>query len=628
MTYPPALPAPNRILVIKLADLGDVLTATPALRALRQTWPRATLDLLLTHHTAAAMRYSPVVDNLIPADNFRVFSIKEALRPALPREAVYLLRRLARHPYDAVVILHHLTTRSGALKYKLLAAAARAKIIAGLKPPGNRGRFLTHTIPDAGFGARHEVDYWLNVAALLGASTPDRRPELTVSPADEDWAANVLQPLAKPVVVIHPGSGGFSTARRWHPARFAAVANTLVAEGVSLVLVGQPSDDTAAVKKQLGAPVLDLTGQTSLHQLAALLQQSNLFIGGDSGVTHIASAASLPVIAIFGPTNAAAWGPTANNQVVLQAPIPCNPCAYIDHRLGLRNGCPAKTCLKLVKPEHVIDVARQLLAGQKVRPPKIISLPQPPGALPTANILNVQVHSVTQAQALNRIEQFIQTGYPHQIVTVNPEFVVAAQTDAVFQRIINRAALSIADGTGLLKAARWLNQLPLPERIAGVDTVEALAALSAKKGYRLYFLGAGPGVAIRAIAVLQARYPGMVAAGAFAGSPRAEDEDEIVAKIQAVRPNVILVAYGAPQQDKWIARNMHRLPGGVFMGVGGAFDFVAGTTQRAPGWVRKIGLEWLHRFIRQPWRWRRIWNAVAKFTWLVWRAKVTQRPKK
>ncbi|MFQ5578350.1 MAG: WecB/TagA/CpsF family glycosyltransferase, partial [Anaerolineae bacterium] len=327
------------------------------------------------------------------------------------------------------------------------------------------------------------------------------------------------------------------------------------------------------------------------------------------------------LVAIFGPTNAAAWGPAGPQQVVLQAPVPCGPCAYVGHQVGLRNGCAAKTCLKLVTPDMVIAAARRLLVGEDYTPPPARRRRRTPPRAPAATILGVRVDAVTFAGALERIESFIAAKQPHQIVTVNPEFVVAAQSDAVFRRILNRAALAVADGAGLLKAAAWLSQPPLPERIAGVDMVEALAALAAQKGYRIFFLGAQPGVAEKAVAVLQARYPGMASAGAFAGSPRAADEAAIVAKIQAARPDIVLVAYGAPEQDKWIARNMHRLPASVLMGVGGAFDFISGAARRAPRRLQRRNLEWLHRFIRQPWRWRRMWNAVPRFLWLVFWAR-------
>lgn len=622
---PVTLKTPHpKILVVKLADLGDVLTATPALRALREAYPQAVIDLLLTHHTCAAMRYSTWVNTLIPSDNFRFFNPKEALKPGLLKEAFATLRHLRQSRYDAVIILHHLTTRAGAFKYAAIARAAGAKTVIGLAPPGKRAGFLTHAAPDGGFGARHEIDYWLDVVGLLGASTANREMELAVSPADDHWAEEQIAPLTGrgPLIVIHPGSGGFSTARRWPAAHFAAVADALAEQGGQIVLVGTPADGADAVKVAMQSPALDLTDQTSLHQLAALLRRAGLFIGGDSGVSHLAATAPAPMIAVFGPTNAAAWGPQGQNRVILQADIPCAPCAYVDHVVGLRQGCEAKTCLKLISPALVIATAKRLLGQNSPPAPPVTHQAGDSGGYAQANILGVKIHAVTTAQTLAEIEKFIARGGPHQITTVNPEFVVAAQTDPVFRQIINRASLAFADGTGLLKAARWLNQPLLPERIPGVEMVEALAKLSAQKGWRLYFLGARPGVAEKTIAVLSGRYPGLQAAGAFAGSPRAEDEDAIVEKIIAAQADVVFVAYGAPAQDKWIARNMTRLNASVLIGVGGSFDFISGTAQRAPAWMRRLNLEWLHRFVRQPSRWRRMWNAVPRFLWLVGQEKL------
>ncbi len=236
---------------------------------------------------------------------------------------------------------------------------------------------------------------------------------------------------------------------------------------------------------------------------------------------------------------------------------------------------------------------------------------------PTATILNVNVHALTNDQTLRLIEDFIAGGQPQQLVTVNPEFVVAARQDEAFRNIINHAALALPDGIGLLKAARFLKTTPLPERVPGSDLVIRLAGLSHQKGYRIYFLGAGEGVAEKAVATLKARYPHLQVAGVYAGSPAPEENEAIVQRILITRPDILLVAYGAPKQDKWIARNLTRLQVPVCVGVGGSFDFIAGVTQRAPRWVQQLNLEWLHRLLMQPWRWRRIWNAVAVFSWWV-----------
>ncbi len=619
---PIALTPTAKILVIKLADLGDVLTATPALRALRHRYPDATIDVLLTHHTQSALAHSTLADNLISSDNFRFFAPRDALKPDLLAEGWQLLKVIRQKKYDAVIILHHLTTRFGALKYATIARAGGAKIVAGLRPPGKRGAFLTHFAPDNGFGARHEIDYWLDVVAQVDAPAVGREMEMAFSADDAAWAKTILRAENRrpPVVVIHPGSGGFSTARRWAARRFAAVADALIADGATVALVGTPTDGADAVQAVMTRQAVDLSGQTSLHQLAALISQAQLFIGGDSGVSHIAAATGVPMVSIFGPTNDAAWGASGEKQVVLRADIPCAPCAYIGHSVGLRHGCAAKTCLKFITPEQVLHTARKLLNDEPPSPPKITIEKRNPAE--HATILGVTIDAVTFQSALAKIETFIADGHPHQVCTVNPEFVVAARRDHLFRRVINRAAMAFADGAGLLMAARWLGETPLPERIAGVDMVEALAQRSAERGYRLYFLGAQPGVAEKAIAALRERYPKLRAVGAFAGSPRAEDEDAIVEKIRAATPDVVFVAYGAPKQDKWIARNMHRLPAGVLIGVGGAFDFIAGTAQRAPKWVQRIGLEWLHRLVMQPWRWRRIWNAVPYFLWLIFKSKI------
>ncbi len=239
---------------------------------------------------------------------------------------------------------------------------------------------------------------------------------------------------------------------------------------------------------------------------------------------------------------------------------------------------------------------------------------------PAVSILGVRVHAVTTAQTLAWIEAAVRARAPHQICTANPEFVMMAQRDSVFREALNAADLVLPDGVGLLWAARWQGQ-PLPERVAGSDLIYRIAELAGRHGWRLYFLGAAEGVAEQAAARLHTLYPGWQLAGAFAGSPRVEDEDALVARIQHARPDVLMVAYGAPAQDVWIARHRTRLNVPVNMGVGGSFDFVAGLAERAPIWIQRLGLEWLHRLARQPWRWRRILTATVAFPVRVLRAR-------
>jgi N-acetylglucosaminyldiphosphoundecaprenol N-acetyl-beta-D-mannosaminyltransferase len=235
------------------------------------------------------------------------------------------------------------------------------------------------------------------------------------------------------------------------------------------------------------------------------------------------------------------------------------------------------------------------------------------------HILGIRVDNVTCDEALARMEEFIADGRPHHVVTVNPEFIAAAQKDSHFAQILNRAHLNLPDGQGLIWAARILGT-PLKQRVTGVDTVLKLAELSAENGYRPYLLGAADGVAVAAARQLQVRFPGLDIAGTDTGSPLPEEDERLVTEIRRTNAQLLFVAYGAPHQEKWIARNLAQLGVPLAMGVGGAFDFVSGEAKRAPHWVQRMGLEWLHRLIHQPWRWRRM-LALPRFVLLVLRER-------
>ncbi|GCE25785.1 WecB/TagA/CpsF family glycosyl transferase [Dictyobacter alpinus] len=226
-------------------------------------------------------------------------------------------------------------------------------------------------------------------------------------------------------------------------------------------------------------------------------------------------------------------------------------------------------------------------------------------------VLGVRVDRLTQRQVLAALRQILSSARAgsrppcQQIITVNPEFVMAAQKNTLFRQCINQAALVTADGMGIVWASRLLRQ-PTPERVTGADTLVELARLAAEDGYRLYLLGAAPGVAEIAGTRLQELAPGLKIVGTYAGSPAPEEENEILERIRTAQADIVCVAYGAPAQDLWIYRNLQRLPASLAMGVGGAFDFLAGRQRRAPHWMRRTGLEWLYRLYREPWRWRRM----------------------
>jgi N-acetylglucosaminyldiphosphoundecaprenol N-acetyl-beta-D-mannosaminyltransferase len=221
-------------------------------------------------------------------------------------------------------------------------------------------------------------------------------------------------------------------------------------------------------------------------------------------------------------------------------------------------------------------------------------------------ILGVRVDCLDMPGAVDAIERLVDEGGPTRLVaTVNPEFVMRARVDEAFRRVLDESGLSLPDGIGVVWAMRRQG-CPQDGRVTGSDLVPLLAARCAERGFRLFLLGSRPGVAAEAACRLERDNPGLRVAGVHGGSPRPEDDEETLRHIRAARPDVLLVAYGAPHQELWIARNRARLGVPVAMGVGGTLDFLAGRVRRAPRWLRNAHLEWLWRLALQPARMRRM----------------------
>lgn len=206
--------------------------------------------------------------------------------------------------------------------------------------------------------------------------------------------------------------------------------------------------------------------------------------------------------------------------------------------------------------------------------------------------------------ALERIAQLVDEGGHHLVATVNPEFVMRARVDHEFARVLESADLCLADGSGVVWAARRQG-CAMREPVTGTDLILPLAALCARRHFRLFLLGAAPGVAEALASRLHGDHPDLEVE-AHSGSPDPSSDAETLALVQGHRPHVLLVAYGHPGQELWIDRMGDRLGVAVAIGVGGAFDYLTGRVPRAPAWMRRAGLEWLFRLVRQPWRIRRM----------------------
>ncbi|MDD6597283.1 WecB/TagA/CpsF family glycosyltransferase [Anaerovibrio sp.] len=231
--------------------------------------------------------------------------------------------------------------------------------------------------------------------------------------------------------------------------------------------------------------------------------------------------------------------------------------------------------------------------------------------LKQVEILGVNVNSLTMAQAVEAVQQFIAEKKVALVATANAEMLMRATQDEELKDILNQADLVVPDGAGTVWAAGHLGE-PMPERVAGFDLAQELMREAPSRGDRVYFFGSAPGVADKAKAKAEELYPGIQVVGVRNGFFSEADEPQIIADIRAAKPDILLAALGVPKQEKWLKKHMQELQVPVSIGVGGTLDVMAGVMERAPLWMQKAKLEWLFRGLKQPSRAGRL-LALPKF---------------
>src|SRR3989339_1383658 len=232
-------------------------------------------------------------------------------------------------------------------------------------------------------------------------------------------------------------------------------------------------------------------------------------------------------------------------------------------------------------------------------------------------LLGVKVDEVTKEQALQKAASFLNSNGQYKIFTPNPEMVVKAQKDEYFKQVLNSGDLNLCDGMGLQIFTGI-------KRITGVDFMLEVCRLAAEQGKGVYLLGSGNDDVVRgACQELSKKFSSLKISGYNKGPEITEGlakqlDDGMLEQINNSGAEVLFVAFGMGKQEKWIYENLSKMPGiKVAMGVGGSFDFISGKIRRAPLFLRKLGLEWVYRLIQEPQRIRRIFNATAKFVWLI-----------
>lgn len=238
------------------------------------------------------------------------------------------------------------------------------------------------------------------------------------------------------------------------------------------------------------------------------------------------------------------------------------------------------------------------------------------------SILGVDFIHTTMYDMVQLLSKHMNENQKGFVVTANPEIVMKTLEDTTYRQYINKANYVTADGIGVVKAAQILGQ-PLPERVAGYDLMRNLLSVLNESNRKLYMLGAQQDTIEKATKTVKREYPQINLVGYHNGFFNWEDQT-IINEIKEKKPDLILVALGVPRQEKWIAENIDLVENGVFIGVGGSFDVLAGTVKRAPEVWQKLNLEWFYRLLKQPSRWRRM-LALPHFAFKILGQKLSGR---
>ncbi len=256
------------------------------------------------------------------------------------------------------------------------------------------------------------------------------------------------------------------------------------------------------------------------------------------------------------------------------------------------------------------------------------------------HLFDIPFDPIRMDEVQSRVQTLLSDGQQHVITTPNPEILLESLENRELKSFLQVSDLSIADGIGVLWATAfekakkessspllflhslsWIFLAPrkirsvLPERVTGVDSMEEVCRAAKEEGKGVFLLGGAEGVARAAGEILKAKIPSLNVAGSYAGKPFGPDDETMRRMITESGAEILFVAFGCPKQERWIAENIPQLPSvKIAMGVGGSFDFIAGTVKRAPQWMKALGIEWLYRLIQEPRkRLPRIWRAVVVF---------------
>jgi heptosyltransferase III len=330
----------NNILVIKLRYIGDVLLATPVLRALRERFPDAQLTMAVNRGTEDVLKWNPDLNEILVVE-----------RSGLAAQFTFL-QAVRRKGFDCVIDL------TDGDRSAVLARCSAAPVRIGLNEEHRWRGLLYTTVVQPGTEAMHRVEHDLEAVRPLGIQPKARPLVLRTSPQDDEAAARLLKEMTGGSAerMLQPGARYWFKA--WPPDRFAELAGRLAEQHGCQILIGgdaKERDLAESIRAKSRAPVVSLAGRLTLLQYAAVLKRCALFVGNDNGPMHMAAALGVPVVALFGPSNPAEWGPRGARTEVLYKGLDCRRCFHPTCTRG------EESCMKQITVEEVFAAAGRLL---------------------------------------------------------------------------------------------------------------------------------------------------------------------------------------------------------------------------------------------------------------------------
>ncbi|MFH1008078.1 MAG: glycosyltransferase family 9 protein [Candidatus Latescibacterota bacterium] len=339
MRKEPSIPigcTPERILVIRAGAIGDLILTLPVLRALRKRFPGAYLEVMGHPHTLALIEGQRVLDAVSSIDQ------REVAQLCLPDAPITEKLRRTFGAFDLIVAY---------------TADVKGPLIINLQRTGTCRVIAWPPFPTKRI---HEADHLLDALQSLGITSSDHAPGLFPTSLDRVFAAQFFDThslcSSRPVLALHPGSG--SASKCWPADHFARIADWAIQSlSAAVLLITGPADEKAGIQMLQGMRERPLrVSDSTLPQLAALLQRCSAFIGNDSGITHLAAAVGAPTGALFGPTDPRIWGPRGKTVRVLHHEMDCSPCDTLN-----RKRCPHRTCMEAIGVQEVAELVLALL---------------------------------------------------------------------------------------------------------------------------------------------------------------------------------------------------------------------------------------------------------------------------